>query len=79
MLLVCRGLLTGYEKPTMNSNYEFIVATPAIFNPSGEHERRITPAHDQASFSLLSNVSLNQQSQLILCTWRNSGRIGEDG
>ena len=27
----CRGLLTTYEKPTMNSEYEFIVATPAIF------------------------------------------------
>jgi len=26
--LVCRGFLTTYEKPTMNSEYEFIVATP---------------------------------------------------
>jgi hypothetical protein len=30
LLLVCRGLLTTYEKPTMNSKYEFIVATPVI-------------------------------------------------
>jgi len=30
-LLVCRGLLATSEKPTMNSEFEFIVATPAIF------------------------------------------------
>jgi hypothetical protein len=31
LLLVCRGLLSTYQKVTMNSNYEFIVATAAIF------------------------------------------------
>ena len=40
-LLVCRGLLTTYEKPTMNSEYEFIVATPAISIGSGEVENVI--------------------------------------
>jgi len=35
-LLVCRGLLTTYEKPTMNSECEFIVATPAIFIDHGD-------------------------------------------
>jgi hypothetical protein len=35
-LWVCRGLLTTYEKPTMNSEYEFIVATPAIFIGGGD-------------------------------------------
>jgi hypothetical protein len=39
LLLVCRGLLTAYEKPTMNSKYEFIVATPAIFIRGGELEK----------------------------------------
>jgi hypothetical protein len=38
-LLVCRGLLTTYEKPTMNSKYEFIVATPAILIRAGELEK----------------------------------------
>jgi hypothetical protein len=37
-LLVCRGLLTTYEKPTMNSEYEFIVATSASFIRGGELE-----------------------------------------
>jgi hypothetical protein len=36
---VCRGLLTTYEKPTMNSEYEFIVATPGIFISGGELEK----------------------------------------
>jgi hypothetical protein len=38
-LLGCRGLLTTYEKPTMNSEYEFIVATPAIFIRSCKLEK----------------------------------------
>ncbi len=35
-LLVCRGLVTTFEKPTMNSEYEFIVATPTIFMGGSE-------------------------------------------
>jgi hypothetical protein len=38
-LLVCRGLLATYEKPTMNSEYEFIVATSALFFGGGELEK----------------------------------------
>ncbi|HVN78522.1 MAG TPA: hypothetical protein VMW38_05950 [Terriglobia bacterium] len=38
LLLVCRRLLIASEKPPMNSKYEFIVATPAIFIRGGELE-----------------------------------------
>jgi hypothetical protein len=38
-LLVCRELLTTYKKPTTNSEYEFIVATPAVFICGGELEK----------------------------------------
>jgi hypothetical protein len=38
-LLVCRGLLTTDEKPTMNSKHEFIVATPGIFISWSELEK----------------------------------------
>jgi hypothetical protein len=38
-LLVCRGLLITYGKPTMNSEEEFIVATPAILIRGGELEK----------------------------------------
>jgi hypothetical protein len=40
LLLVCRGLLTTNEKPTTNSQYEFIVATPVIFIRGDELENR---------------------------------------
>ncbi len=45
-LLVCRGLLTTGEKPTMNSEYEFIVATPAIFSGVGAPNGRKNNFHE---------------------------------
>ena len=51
-LLVCRGLLTTYEKPTMNSEYEFIVATPAVFIDRGGLEKFMRPFHENANFNV---------------------------
>jgi len=48
LLLVCRGLSNTYEKPTMNSNYEFIVATPVIFNRDSELEKMMGHFHENA-------------------------------
>ena len=55
-LLVCRGLLTTHEKPTMNSEYEFIVATPAIFICGGEFE------------NVLGQYEIRKKEEVWTCT-----------
>ena len=45
-LLACRGLLNRYEKPTMTSEFEFIVATPASLICVGELEKVMGHFHD---------------------------------
>jgi hypothetical protein len=51
-LLVCRGLLATCGKPTMNSEYKFIVATPAIFIGGGAPDWSMANLYENASFNV---------------------------
>jgi hypothetical protein len=66
--LVCRGFLTTYEKPTTNSEDEFIVATPAIFIRGGEPEKVMGDFHENARFGSHADR-----------TWVPTGTCGKRG
>ncbi|HVN80081.1 MAG TPA: hypothetical protein VMW38_13875, partial [Terriglobia bacterium] len=48
LLLVCRGLLSTCEKPTRNSEHEFLVATHAVFIRRRELEKVMGHFHESA-------------------------------
>jgi len=54
-LLVCHGLLTTYEKPTMNSYFEFIVATADSLIGSDTPTGRMNHFYDTATARKLSS------------------------